>query len=424
MLFPTTLITDDLAIIQGLVNGSLKRFGGVIRETGTGRIVRHLAETPGWTQQLINLPVAPIAGGPSLITNMVGHTVTISKVGEVQKTLQVTNQMLSQVMGLSQIAAGASVLGLGVSIAGFAYMGYKLHQLQKSMDKVQQTMEAGFGRIDGKLDHISGQLSYLQLLVEDNRKEQAQLADAINDLHKALLVKEVAGLQAAIQNRERFPDSLINEDLKKATEAKIFLSNQAFGASPELDSRKIMVADIAIQGWVIATATEAYILLETGHILEANQILNSELIRLKELASQWIEVLLKSERPGLATAYRFTDSRFQNYITDERVDRIAALSLLDAHLNADHKRRRVDDVEVEFDMSYNSEFDTLWLHRQIAEADFMDALSELIFRIESLEAFASLCEASGVETSKELLPEKSCEPGLYLINPEQESQLL
>lgn len=93
-------------------------------------------------------------------------------------------------------------------------------------------------------------------------------------------------------------------------------------------------------------------------------------------------------------------------------------------MNADHKRRRVDDVEVEFDMSYNSEFDTLWLHRQIAEADFMDALSELIFRIESLEAFASLCEASGVETSKELLPEKSCEPGLYLINPEQESQLL
>lgn len=421
MLFPAILLTDDLAIMQGLINGSLKRFGGVIRDTGTGRIVRHLAETPGWTQQLINLPISPITGGPSLITGAIGHTITIRGIDGIQKTLKVTNQMLSQVMGLSQIAAGASVLGLGVSIAGFAYMGYKLHQLQKSMDKVQQTMEVGFGRVEEKLDHISGQLSYLQLLVEDNRKEQARLADAINDLHKALLVKEVAGLQAAIQNRKRFPDSPINEDLKTAAEARTFLSNQAFSASPELDSRKILIADIAIQGWAIATTTEAYILLETGHIIEANQILNSELFRFKDLASQWIEVLLKSERPGLATAYRFMDSRFQDYISDERVRRIVALSSLDANLIEEQIRRKLDDVEVEFDMSYNSEFNASWLHRQIAEADFMDTLSELLLRIGGLEAFASFCDTSGVKNSRELLPDDSYEPGLYLINPEQKS---
>lgn len=421
MLFPTILLTDDLAITQGLINGSLKRFGGVIRDTGTGRIVRHLAETPGWTQQLINLPISPITGGPSLITNIVGHTVTISKIGEVQKTLQVTNQMLSQVMGLSQIAAGASVLGLGVSVAGFAYMAYKMHQLQKSMDMMQKTMEAGFGRVEGKLDQIFGQLSYLQLLVEDSRQEQARLADAINELHQAFLVKEVADLQAAIQNRQLFPDSPINEDLKTAASVRNFLSNQAFKASPGLDPQKIMIADISIQGWAIATSTEAYILLETGHILEAKQLLNSELLRFKELATQWTEILLNSERSELSTVYRFMGDRFKDLIARERVERIAMLSPMDMALTADQKRRKLDDIEIEFEMSYSNEFDESWTHRQIAQAEYLDTLSELSARIEGLEAFASLCEEMGVKSSRELLPDEGCEPGLYLLNPGQET---
>lgn len=417
MLFPTVLLTEDPTIMSGLLNGSLKRFGGVIRESGSGRIIRHLAETPGWTQQLINLPITPITGGPSLITNAVGHTIAIQKIGQVQQTLNVTNQTLSQVMGLSQIASGASVLGLGVSIAGFVYLGYKLHQLQKSMDKVQQTMEAGFGRIEGKLDTISGQLSYLQLLVEDNRKEQTRLADAITDLHKAVLVKEIAGLQAAIQNRQRFPDSPVNEDLKTATGARTFLSNQAFSNSPELDARKIMIADIAIQGWAIALTTEAYILLETGHILEAKQILNSEVCRFKDLATQWTDVLLKSECPELATAYRFMADRFQGYISDERVGRIATLSALDASLTEAQKRRKLDDIEIEFEMSYSSNFDAPWLHRQIAEANYMDFLSELLARIESIESFAAFCDNAGVKSSRELLPDDTYKPGLYLLEP-------
>lgn len=419
MLVPTVLLTEDSAVVSGLISGSLKRFGGVIRDSGTGRIVHHLAETPGWTQHMMSLPAVPITGGPSLVTNAVGHTITVQKLGQVEKTLKVTNEMLSQVMGLSQIAAGASVLGLGVSIAGFAYVGHKLHQLQQSIGKVQQTMEAGFGRIEGRIDHISGQLGYLQLLVEDSRKEQARLATSITDLHKAVLVKEMAGLQAAIHNRQRFPDSPVNEDLKTATSARTFLSNQALSNSPELDAHKLMMADIAIQGWAIAATTEAYILLETGHILEAKQLLRAEVCRFKSLATQWTDVLIESERPELATAYRFTDDRFQGYILNERIERIATLSSLDVGLTEAQKQRKLDDIEVEFEMSYSSSFDSSWVHRQVAEANYMDCLSELLYRIESLESFAILCDDSGVKSSRELLPDDSYEPGLYLLKPKQ-----
>jgi len=421
VIIPIDLLLKDPEIIKGLLDGSLKRFGSVIRDAKTGRIVRHLVESPDLTQKLIELTASPIIGSLDLATNVVGHGVTWKKLNKVQQQLSVVQQQLSAVMGLSQIAAGASVLNLGVSVAGFAYMAYKMHQLQKSMDTMQQTMEAGFGRVEGKLDQISGQLSYLQLLVEDSRQQQAQLADAINELHQAFLVKEVANLQAAIQNRQLFPDSPINEDLKTAASARNFLSNQALKTSPEMDARKIMIADIAIQGWAVATSTEAYILLETGHILEAKQILNSEVLRFKQLAGQWTEVLLNSERSEMATAYRFMGDRFKGLIADERVERIAMLSPMDTALTEDQKRRKLDDIEVEFEMSYNLEFDESWIHRQVAEAEYLDKLSELSARIEGLEAFAQLCEETGVKSSRELLPDKSAEPGLYLLNPSKEA---
>ena len=420
MLFPTTLFTKDPAIIQGLMDGSLRRAGGVIRETATGRIVRHLAETPGWTKHLINLPIHPITGGTSLVTEVVGQTVTIHKIGQVQQTLQITNQMLSQVMGLSQIAAGASVLNLGVSVAGFAYMGYKLHQLQKSMNAMQQVMETGFSRVENKLDYISGQLDYIKLIVEDNRQKQIQLARDIADFHKAFLVKEVSDLQAAIANRSRFPESSFNEDLKTANSARNFLSNQAIGINPSLDPRDILIADVAIQGWAIATTTEAYILLETGHILDARQILEVEISRFKSLASQWVEQLLNDGRPELATAQRFSAERFSGLIANERIERIASLSPFDKSLTEAQQQRKVDDVEVEFEMSYSSYINDDWINRQVAHAEYMDTLSELFYRIESMEAFASLCDQAGVKSSRELMPDDSYEPGLYTLNPSPE----
>lgn len=415
MLIDLILLVKDPVIIQGLLNGTLKRFGSVIREAGTGRIVRHLAEAPGLTNKLMTLPFSPVLGGASLVTDVIGHGITIHKLNGVQQTLSQVQQTLSSVLNLSQIAAGASVLNLGVSLAGFAYMGYKLHQVQQSIDNLQKSVEAGFDRIDKRLDKLSGQLAYLHLLVEHSLDQQRHLGQAISELHRALLIKEIAELQAELTNRTRFPDDSPRDALKVASRCRIFLANQAIQAIPGLEAQAMLITDVAVQGWAVATATECNLLLEIGQVREARELLSVEVPRFQQLTTRWADELLECDRSQLSTAYRFTAPRFQPYISAERSDRIANISSADSALSPDKIRRRKKDVEVEFEMSYASQLDEKWTHRQIAVAEYLDSLSELSARLEGLQAFAELCDRRGVKSSREILPANDAKPGLYVL---------
>jgi hypothetical protein len=439
MLIDTTLLVNNPEIIKGLLNGSMKRYGSVIRwAAGTenaGQIVRHLAETPGLTTKLMGIPFSPILGG----IDVIGHGLTYHKLIGIERTL-------SSVMGLSQIAAGASVLNLGVSIAGFVYMGYKLHQIKKKLGHIQQSMEEGFNRVeaglnriensvitgfnrveadlnrvDNRLDIISGQLAYLYLLVEDSRQKQQSLAKAISYLHQAMLIKEIAALKAELDDRSRFPDESPREAIKTASRVRLFLSNQAMQATPELEAEIMLNVDVSIQGWAVATATEAHLLLEIGKHQEAKELLAVEVPKFKQVAERWGDELISEENSYLSTAYRFTNSRFKKYITPERVERITEISTSDRTLSPDQIRGKKTNVDVEFEMSYSSsKFDEAWTHRQIAVAEYLDTLSELSARLESLESFANLCESRGVKSSREILPGADAELGIYLLSAEEE----
>ena len=434
MLIDTTLLVHNPEIIKGLLDGSMTRYGSVIRwAAGTangGQIVRHLAETPGLTSKLMTVPFSPILGGVDII----GHGLTYHKLMGIEKTL-------SSVMGLTQIAAGASVLNLGVSIAGFAYMGYKLHQIQNTLGNIQQSMEAGFNRVeaglnrieknlsagfihldnrlnrvDEGLDIISGQLAYLYLLVEDSREKQKSLAKAISHLHQAMLIKEIAALKAELDDRSRFPNESPRSAIKTASRVRLFLSNQAMQATPELDAEIMLNADISIQGWAVATATEANLLLEIGKHQEAKELLAVEVPQFKQVAERWGQALINNENTYLSTAYRFSNSRFNNHITPERVERITKISISDRALSPDQIRSKKTNIDVEFDMFYSdTKFDLAWTYRQIAIAEYLDTLSELLARLESLEYFADLCESKGVKSSREIMPGDDAEPGIYAL---------
>jgi hypothetical protein len=440
MLINTTLLVNNPEIIKGLLNGSMKRYGSVIRwAAGTenaGQIVRHLAETPGLTSKLMGIPFSPILGG----IDVIGHGLTYHKLIGIERTL-------SSVMGLTQIAAGASVLNLGVSIAGFAYMGYKLHQIQKSLGCIQQSMEEGFNRVeaglnriensvitgfnrveaglnrvDNRLDIISGQLAYLYLLVEDSRQKQQSLAKAISYLHQAMLLKEIAALKAELDDRSRFPAESPREAIKTASRVRLFLTNQAMQATPELEAEIMLNVDVSIQGWAVATATEANLLLEIGKSQEAKELLAIEVPKFKQVAERWGDELISEENSYLSTAYRFTNSRFKKHITPERVERITEISTSERTLSPDQIRRKKTNVDVEFEMSYSSsKFDEAWTHRQIAVAEYLDTLSELSARLESLESFAHLCESRGVKSSRDILPGADTEPGIYILSAEEEA---
>ncbi|MCF3569149.1 hypothetical protein L2E69_20300 [Planktothrix agardhii 1806] len=434
MLIDTTLLVNNPEIIKGLLDGSMTRYGSVIRwAAGTangGQIVRHLAETPGLTSKLMTVPFSPILGGVDII----GHGLTYHKLMGIEKTL-------SSVMGLTQIAAGASVLNLGVSVAGFAYMGYKLHQIQNTLGNIQQSMEAGFNRVeagldrieknlsegfihvdkrldkvDERLDIISGQLAYLYLLVEDSREKQKSLAKAISHLHQAMLIKEIADLKAQLDDRSRFPDESPRSAIKTASRVRLFLSNQAIQATPELDAEIMLNADVSIQGWAVAIATEANLLLEIGKHQEAKELLTIEVPQFKQVAERWGQALINNENTYLSTAYRFSNDRFNHYITPQRVERITKISPSDRALSPDQIRSKKTNVDVEFDMSYSdTKFDLAWTYRQIAIAEYLDSLSELSARLESLESFADLCESKGVKSSQEIIPGNDDEPGIYAL---------
>lgn len=421
MIIPTNLLANNPEIIKGLMDGSLVRYGSIIRHApgfpNAGQIVKHLAEAPRWTNSLLNITSNPILGSLDVVVNTVGHTVTFNKLTTLGKQVTAMQQTLSQVMGLTQIAAGASVLTLGVSVAGFAYMGYKLHQMQKSINKLQETMERGFNDVNSRLDDISGQLAYLYLLVQDSREKQENLGKAISNIHKAMLIKEISTLQAELEHLRRFPDESPLLAIKTATNARLFLSSQAMQSTPELEAELLLNSDVSIQGWAVATVTEGHLLLQMGEHQEAKGMLREEVEKFKTVAHNWSNSLIKEGNSSLSTAYRFSASPFAEYITPERVTRIKDISLSDLSLDRDQLRRKKNEATVEFEMSYAQErYPKSWIQKQIAIAEYLDGLSELLARLESLEAFADLCESRNLKSSKEILPDENTPSGLYLLS--------
>lgn len=419
MLIDTTLLANDPQILEGLFNGTLTRYGSIIRD-GSGRIVKHLIEAQGTSEVAMKAPMlnplAGVGGIANAVVNGVGHTVTYNKLNGMQQTLSGMQQTLSSVLKVSQVAAAASVLNLGVSVVGFAYMGYKMNQLQKSMSTMQQRMEAGFDRVSATLENLGDQLNYVLLLAEANASEQQRISASLAELHRAVLVSELSELLSWLEQLSRFPDDSPKDAIRTASKVRRTLSDQSLRVSPEFDPRVMLVADISIRGWMVATATEANLLMRMGQHRDAIDLIENEHPRFAVLSEHWAKALLADkERPMLQTAYRFDAPRFHEYILSERVERIAQIHDADRTLSPERRLRAKKEAALEFEMSYNNQLDVGWTHRQLAVAEYLDGLSELSSRIETLGAFARECEARQIPSSRDVLPGPDATPGLYLL---------
>lgn len=405
MLIDTTLLVNHPELIKGLAEGSIKRFGGVLRDASNGRIVKHLLEAPRTTEALGRVAV----GGPSAVIDVIGHGITHHKLNVVQQTL-------SSVLQVSQVAAGASVLNLGVSVAGFAYMGYKLNQLEKSVTAMQTRMEEGFGNIDAKLQTLNEQLGYITFVVESSALEQQKVRDSLAELHRTILVIELAELQSWLDQLARFPSDDTKEAIRVASKVRRTLSDQATRTAPALDPRAMLVADVAIQGWMAAVATEAQLLMDIGHHTDAKQLIDGEMPRFGTLVKSWSGALLANEREQLNTAYRFAAPRFKDTVLPERVERMARIHERDLQLSSNQARRTSKEAALELEMSHNSSLDDGWTLRQLAIAEYVDGLSELNDRLGGLREFARECEARNLPSSRQALPDASAKAGIYVLD--------
>ncbi|AIE75009.1 MULTISPECIES: hypothetical protein [unclassified Synechocystis] len=446
MIINTDLLLNNPEIIKGLVSGEMTRYGSVIRWTKgvgphAGNIVKHLAESPSLTNKMMLVGVDPALGSGAIAADIVGHGMNYHKLLGIDKKITGISDNLVKVMGLSQLSAGASILNLGVSAIGFAYMGYKLHQMQKSINVLQSTMTDGFNRVeanlnslkykidsgfsimiqglkhlDNRLDNISGQLAYLYLITQDNRKKQEKLAAAVAHLHQTNLIREISLLQAELNDRSRFPDESPRQAIKTASHVRLFLSSEAQKITPEVEAELLLNSDVAIQGWVVATATEANLLMEIGQFQEAKSLLSDEVSKFRQIAERWAFALLNNESPKINTIYRFDSPLFSDYVSQERVQRVLSIYPSEQFLDPAKVQWLKSSVNAEYKTSYASErYNQAWQYKQLAIAEYLDTLSELLARLDTLQDFAQLCQDRGVKSSKELLPDRDAELGLYLL---------
>ncbi|MDJ0535927.1 MAG: lipase family protein [Xenococcaceae cyanobacterium MO_207.B15] len=367
-------------IIQGLQNGTLKRHGSVIKDNQTGNIVCYLFEQP--PNETEESP--------------------ISRPREIS-LVQIPLQM-------SSIATGASVLNLGISLAGFAHMNTKLNQMQTALNELNQSLETRANLIEDRLD-------ILCLRVEDIQQKQDSIIQALSDNNHKLILMNIADLKAAIEMLYLRPDKPRDNILQTVIAKRFFLLTQVEQHQPTLDSQNILFTDFVIKAWVVATATQAYLMLEDGNIDQAQNFLNEEVTKFRNITRSWADQLIAHEYPNIATAYRFTADVFRNRnISQEQVDRIAYISSVDENLTQEEIEEKLLQVEVEFLLTdYEQELNhPEWIEKQIFVARYLDTLSELLARLESLQAFTELCNSQDVESIRNILPVNDAQPGLYL----------
>jgi hypothetical protein len=121
--------------LAGLADGTLGRFGTVIKNLDTGKIVSHLQETPvaqGIFESLAENPLNPL-----------GAVQTVSSVYSNVQLAQVKS-MLESLELLQYANLGLSAAGLGVSAVGFVVINQKLKKIESQISDLSDRMDGHF----------------------------------------------------------------------------------------------------------------------------------------------------------------------------------------------------------------------------------------------------------------------------------------
>ncbi|SOB74720.1 hypothetical protein SAMN04488490_0245 [Marinobacter sp. LV10R510-11A] len=119
-------------LMPGIADRSLTRFGSIIKNTQTGKIVAHVQET-GLGQQifssLASSPFSPLEAVSSLAANV--------QLGQLKR-------MVEGLQVLQYANLGVALTGVGVSVVGFAVVNKKLKNIQSSIERVSSKIDQRF----------------------------------------------------------------------------------------------------------------------------------------------------------------------------------------------------------------------------------------------------------------------------------------
>lgn len=168
--------------VAQLAAGELIRYGAILKSAGTGQIVAHLQET-GIAQQALSSLASPILAPVSLVSNAVNAGSGIYTAVQASRI----KAMVDALQSLQIATLGLSLVGIGVSVAGFAYTRKRFNDLEGRLDQVASLIETGFE--SQRKRELRAQMSRTSGLVE-----RARLARDLSDPQREY--REIAAMMA------------------------------------------------------------------------------------------------------------------------------------------------------------------------------------------------------------------------------------
>lgn len=132
-----------LRFLPGLATGDIVRYGAILKDAGTGRILGHLQES-GIAQSLLSQALSSAQSPLSLVLSGVNTGSSIYTAIQVRQL----KAMMETLQALQVATLGVSLVGLGVSVAGFLYMRKRFNSLDVRLDKLIDAVKAGFDNLE------------------------------------------------------------------------------------------------------------------------------------------------------------------------------------------------------------------------------------------------------------------------------------
>lgn len=366
--------------------GQLVRHGGVLRIAkglpGAGRIVAHLREIPS---------LNPIG----TVIDIVGKAHTAYRLEKLQDSVEA-------LAGLTKVAAAASVLNLGVSVAGFALVMHKLGKLQDQITGLERAMNARLDGVDAKLDAISEQLVELRYVQACHGDMLGEALRHLRRLHADRSLEHIAAMKAESEllSRDNTPTPTRIESAERTfrTARHFFaLSLSAHGLRRDNPSDWPELL-LRYRAWCLAVSADVTLHRRVGRLREAAEIAQTS----AEMARGWVQgwgatLLPPTEYGG---AWRFGHRRFAE-LPREVIQRLV-------RLQTGEMPQYVDPQELlaSAQLSQNApDLDEGWWRRELGIAEVLDFAEETTARLESLAAEMIWCAEQGLTWAEwEALP--------------------
>lgn len=293
---------------------------------------------------------------------------------------------------LSQVAAAASVLNLGVSIAGFAILAHKIGRLQSSVNELAALTQSNHVNLLAGLGRLSQQLVELRYIALDSRELLAATLDEVRLVRQDLLDSYLARVLTEadlLQSAQRLADHQVYGALRTFGETRRWLE-QAITLHPARprDDTHWFERLLRYRVWCLTGACETQLLRRVGEDERAAAFARSLATTSRTWASSWRDALMP--RDEFCGAFRFAHSSFS------QLPREVYLRLVRLHDGT--ILTGTDARELEGRMAVGREMPALgseWVERQVALAALLDFAEEATARLESAADELTMCLAEG-----------------------------